>query len=254
MKLLAYIVDDETLAIERLTRLLDNTGRVEIVGSATSPSKAIRFLETHNVDVLFLDISMPGMTGFDLLGNLTSPPNVVFTTAYDQHALKAFEVNSLDYLLKPIEQAQLDRALNRVERLHARGSANIRFDKLFESLAAVLRRTGTDYPERIASRLGDRVCFIDLTRVSHFYAEEKLTYAVVDGKTYCIDQTITALEALLNPKHFIRIHRATLLNSGWVREVSTFGGSLVVRLKDAQHTELTVARNRISDVKRHLGL
>src|SRR5919198_117733 len=142
MKLLAYIVDDETLAIERLTRLLDNTGRVEIVGSDTSSSKAIRFLRTHNVDVLFLDIAMPGMTGFDLLENLSSPPNVVFTTAYDQHALKAFEVNSIDYLLKPIEAAQLERALNKVERLRAGGSANIQFEKLFESLAASLRRGG----------------------------------------------------------------------------------------------------------------
>src|SRR5690349_18082464 len=101
MRLLAYIVDDEALAIDRLTRLLDQTGRVEILGSSTSPSKAIRYLQSHAVDVLFLDISMPGMNGFELLANLSSPPNVVFTTAYDQHALKAFEVNSVDYLLKP---------------------------------------------------------------------------------------------------------------------------------------------------------
>jgi len=254
MKLLAYIVDDEALAIDRLTRLLDETGRLEILGSSTSPSKAIRFLQSHTVDVLFLDISMPGMNGFELLANLSAPPNVVFTTAYDQHALKAFEVNSVDYLLKPIEPAQLDRALNKVERLRVAGPANIQFEKLFETLSASLKHRATDYPERIASRLGDRVCFIDLARVSHFYSEDKLTYAVAEGKTYCIDQTITALEQRLNPKQFIRIHRATLLNSRWVREASTLGGSLVVRLKDAQRTELAVARNRISEVKKHLGL
>ncbi len=253
MKLLAYIVDDEPLAIDRLTGLLDKTGRVTISGTSTSPSKAVRFLQSHTVDVLFLDISMPGMSGFDLLATLPSPPNVVFTTAYDQHALKAFEVNSVDYLLKPIEPVQLERALNKVERLHSSGPSNVQFEKLFESLAASLRR-GAEYPERIASRLGDRVCFIDLVRVTHFYAEEKLTYAVADGKTYCVDDTITALEQRLNPRHFVRIHRATLLNSAWVKEVSTFGGGFVVRLKDPQRTELPVARNRISEVKKHLGL
>src|SRR5262249_9296420 len=156
----------EALAIDRLTRLLDATGRVEILGSNTSPSKAIRFLQSHAVDVLFLDISMPGMNGFDLLANLSDAPNVVFTTAHDEHALKAFEVNSVDYLLKPIERVQLERALSKVERLRGTSIANIKFDKLFETLAASLQRSDTDYPERIASRLGDRVCFVDLARVT----------------------------------------------------------------------------------------
>jgi two-component system, LytTR family, response regulator len=150
-------------------------------------------------------------------------------------------------LNKPFHVPELERALNKVERLRGSSPSSVQFEKLFESLT-------TDYPNRIASRLGDRVCFIDLARVTHFYAEDKLTYAVADGKTYCVDQSITALEQRLNPRQFARIHRATLLNSEWVREASTFGGSLVVRLKDAQLTEFTVARNRISEVKKHLGL
>ena len=255
MNLRAYIVDDEPLAIERLAGLLERTGRVSILGSSISPSKALRFLQSQSVDILFLDISMPGMTGFDLLAKLPSPPNVVFTTAYDQYALKAFEVNSIDYLLKPIEASHVDRALNKVDRLRAATPPTIHFEKMFKELAASLRRGAPDYPERIASRSGDRVCFIDLVRVTHFYAEDKLTYAVADGRIYCVDHTITALEQRLDPKRFVRIHRATLLNSAWVKEVvSTFGGSVVVRLKDAQRTELAIARNRISDVKKHLGL
>src|SRR5262249_56544873 len=99
----AYIVDDERLAVKRLTRLLEATGRVQIAGTATDPEAAVTFLASHPVDVLFLDIQMPGMTGFELLERLHHHPLVIFTTAYDRYALNAFAVNSIDYLMKPIE-------------------------------------------------------------------------------------------------------------------------------------------------------
>src|SRR5438552_7673214 len=113
----AYIVDDERLAVKRLTRLLDATGRVEIAGSTTDPEAALAFLQSNAVDVVFLDVQMPGLTGFELLERLESHPLVIFTTAYDQYALNAFSVNSIDYLLKPIEADRLDRALDKLERL-----------------------------------------------------------------------------------------------------------------------------------------
>ena len=112
----AYLVDDERLAIERLTRLLEATGRVTIAGSATDPELALAALRTTPVDVLFLDIQMPGLTGFELLERLDHDVTVVFTTAYDRYAIDAFAVNSLDYLLKPIEPERLDRALDKLER------------------------------------------------------------------------------------------------------------------------------------------
>ena len=112
----AYLVDDELPALKRLTRLLEATGRVEIVGSATNPTEALDWLSNHQPDVLFLDIQMPGMNGFDLLARLKLQPVVVFTTAYDQYALRAFEVNSIDYLLKPVEPEQLERALGKLEQ------------------------------------------------------------------------------------------------------------------------------------------
>src|SRR5258705_5425427 len=113
----AYILDDEPLAVLRLTRLLEATGRVTIAGSATDPEAALAFLNAQAVDVLFLDIQMPGLTGFELLARLTTNPLVVFTTAYDQYALNAFDVNSIDYLLKPVEEERLRRALDKIERL-----------------------------------------------------------------------------------------------------------------------------------------
>src|SRR5580765_4652084 len=112
----AFVVDDEPLAVKRLTRLLTAPGRVELAGSSTDPVDALAALIGQPVDVLFLDIEMPGMNGFEMLGLLDSQPLVVFTTAYDQYALQAFEVNSIDYLLKPIEERHLARALDKIER------------------------------------------------------------------------------------------------------------------------------------------
>src|SRR5712664_4004467 len=113
----AFLVDDEPLALKRLARLLKDTGHVEVVGSSSDPQEALREIQSAEIDVLFLDIQMPGMTGFELLSNLDRQPLVIFTTAYDEYALKAFEVNSIDYLLKPIEPQQLERALSKLEMI-----------------------------------------------------------------------------------------------------------------------------------------
>src|SRR5437667_12310471 len=113
----AYLVDDELLALNRLDKLLARTNVVKVIGRTTNPETALRFLLSESVDVLFLDIQMPGMNGFELLTRLPKQPMVIFTTAYDKYALKAFEVNSIDYLLKPIEPQHLDRALNKITKL-----------------------------------------------------------------------------------------------------------------------------------------
>src|SRR5271157_5834858 len=123
MKLRAYLVDDEPLALERLRRMLERTGRVEVTGSTTEPEQAVVALTADPPDVCFLDIQMPRLDGFEVLARLPSQPIVVFTTAYDQYALKAFGVNSVDYLLKPVEPESLERALKKVERLRGSGQS-----------------------------------------------------------------------------------------------------------------------------------
>jgi two-component system, LytTR family, response regulator len=252
-RLRAYLVDDEPLALKRLTRLLDATGRVRVVGSATDPEAALAYLAAHDVDVLFLDIQMPGMTGFELLGRLTAPPPVVFTTAYDRYAVKAFEVSSLDYLLKPVEKPRLAATLDKLERLRG-GAARPDLRAVIEEVAAALR-TGPAFPDRIASRSGERVQLVELARVTHFFARDKLTFAASAGKDYVVDATIAELETRLDPRAFVRIHRATLLNLAWVQEVHAwFGGRLMVRLKDDKHTELEVARDRARAFKERLAL
>jgi two-component system, LytTR family, response regulator len=254
----AFVVDDEPLAVRRLKRMLDETGRVEVAGSSSDPVDALAALSETAVDVLFLDIQMPGMTGFEMLGMMDRQPLVVFTTAYGQYALQAFEVNSIDYLLKPIEQRHLDRALDKIERLRALPVAAPDWKALLAQLAGALKQPGAglaaEYPERIASRLGDRIHILDLAKVTHFFAQEKLTYAAAEGKNHVVDHTVSDLEQKLDPHHFFRIHRSTLLNLAWVKELDAwFGGRALVRLKDAKATELQVARERVQELKKRLG-
>jgi two-component system, LytTR family, response regulator len=196
---------------------------------------------------------MPDMNGFELLMQLERQPWVVFTTAFDQYALKAFEVNSLDYLLKPIERTQLDRALGKLTALrdaqaHEDAAALI-------DLARSLRAGQPAYLERIPSRVGGHIRILPTRRVTHFVAEDKLTYAVVDDQRLCVDETLTSLERKLDPARFVRIHRATIVNLDFVGELhGFFAGSIVVRLKDKAGTDLSVARDRVRDLKQHLGL
>jgi len=255
MKLRAYLVDDEPLALERLRRMLEHTGRVEVTGSTTEPEQAVTALTSDPPDVCFLDIEMPRLTGFDVLARLARQPFIIFTTAYDQYALQAFGVNSVDYLLKPVDPESLDRALQKVERMRGAGSfAQPDLQALLNNLTDLLRASKTEYLERIASRLGDRLWFLDLPRVTHFYAEDKLTYAVSEGKAYSVDFAIAELEKKLDPKKLVRIHRSTLLNVDWIKEVAPLpGGGLNVRLKDAKATDLTVARDRAREFKVRLG-
>ena len=255
MKLRAYLVDDEPLALGRLSRMLERTGRVEVSGMTTEPEKAVAALTADLPDVCFLDIQMPGLTGFEVLARLPVQPIVIFTTAYDHYALQAFGVNSVDYLLKPIEPDSLDRAVTKVERLRASGQlGQPDLQVLLKQLAVSLRETTPEYPDRIASRLGERLWFLDLARVTHFYSEDKLTYAVSEGRAYCIDYTISGLEKKLDPKKFFRIHRSTAVNLAWIKEVASLpGGGLNVRLKDAKGTDLTVARDRAREFKVRMG-
>ena len=247
----AYIVDDERLAVDRLTRLLNATGRVAIVGSTTDPEAALGFLRDTQVDVLFLDIQMPGLTGFELLDRLERDVTVVFTTAYDQYAIDAFGTNSLDYLLKPIEAERLDRTLDKIQRFAGQARPDVR--ALARELAAQL--SPNKRLERIASRVGEKTTVIDVARISHFTSKDKLTFAVVNSREHVVDHTLTELEAQLDARRFARIHRATIVNIGFVQELfPAVDGGVLVRLKDEKKTELSVARDRVRELKQRLGI
>lgn len=250
----AYLVDDEPLALKRLARMLEDTGRVEIAGTSVDPVEAVEQLRREPCDVLFTDIEMPDLSGFAMLARMNPQPLVVFTTAYSQYALQAFEVHSVDYLLKPIDAKQLERSLAKLERIRRGTEPRPALEKLLEQLASALPEQRR-FPTRLPSRLGDRIEFVDVARVTHFYANEKLTYASTPKKDFVVDYTVAELEAALDPAKFVRIHRSTIVNLDFVREMySWFSERLIVRMNDGKDTELTVARDRVRTLKDRLGL
>jgi two-component system LytT family response regulator len=250
----AYLVDDEPLALKRLARLLEDTGRVEITGMSADPAHAIEQLNLNPYDVLFTDIQMPDLSGFEMLARLNAQPLVVFTTAYSQYALQAFEVNSIDYLLKPVDERQLERALNKLDRIRGGLEAKPNIESLLEQLASALPEKKS-HPARLPSRCGDRTEFVDVARVTHFYANDKLTYAATPQKVYVVDYTITELEEALDRAKFVRIHRSTIVNLEFVKELySWFSDRIMLRINDAKGTELTVSRDRVRSLKEKLGM
>lgn len=258
----AYLVDDEALAIERLGRMLAAFDSVEIVGRATDPAQALKELSgrfADGIDVLFLDIQMPGMNGFELLSRLGAQPFVIFTTAYDEYALRAFEVNSIDYLVKPVEAEQLSRAIKKLERLRPVSKSEWQqsedLPRILQDLAASLHAARAEYPRRIASRVGERISFLELDAVTHFVAQDKLTYAVVNGHRHAVDQTIVELERRLDPARFLRVHRSALVNVDWIQEVNSwFAGKVILSLKDGQRTQIPVSRDRVRALKVRMGI
>lgn len=250
MSIRAYVLDDEPLAVKRLVRLLEATGKVAVVGSHSDPETAVSEIGALRPEVLFPDIEMPGLTGFELLQRLTGEPLVVFTTAYDQYALQAFAVNSVDYLLKPVEPTGLERALAKLGRIL--GGQETAPD--LQKIIAALTKPAA-YPARLPSRTGERVEFVDLGRVTHFYAEDKLTFAATPAKDFVVDHSIAELEGKLDPARWFRIHRSTLVQLDYVQELHGWiGNRLLIRLKDEKKTELQVARERVAELKAKLGL
>lgn len=250
----AYLVDDEPLALKRLARLLGESGRVVVEGSASDPLEALVEIAKKRPDVLFLDIEMPAMSGFEMLAKLDYQPLVVFTTAYDRYALRAFEVNSIDYLLKPVEREQLERALGKLDRLMRGAEPRSDLRSLVAELAQELEKREGRYLDRLASRIGDKVEFVETSSVTHFYAKDKLTHAATAARHYVVDQTIAELEQKLDPRRFVRIHRSTIVNAAAIKELyNWFGGRMLIRLKDGK-TELGVSRERSAELKSRLGV
>ena len=159
----AYLVDDEPPALARLRRMLRATDRVEVLGASSDPVEALEELRHTSPDLLFLDIHMPELSGFELLARLPNQPLVIFTTAYDQHALEAFQANSVDYLLKPIEPQRLDRALQKAERMLGQGSHRLDVATLIAQISAAVGPSSKgSWLSRVASRSGDRIEVVDL--------------------------------------------------------------------------------------------
>ena len=253
VRLRVYVVDDEPGALKQVVQSLKSTGRVEVVGTATTGETALAEVPARDVDALFLDIHMPGMTGFELLERLRTRALVVFVTAHDEHALRAFEAAAIDYLLKPVKRERLERTLDRLES--HRGDPGASVQAVLEKLARHYPHTPA-YAERISLDLGQqRTHLVEVAKISHFLAQGRGTLAVTASGSHLVDRALGELEERLDPRQFVRIHRSAIVNLAWIAEVQPdLGGRLIVKLKDGPRTELQVARDRARAFKERMVL
>ncbi|MFQ6092594.1 MAG: LytR/AlgR family response regulator transcription factor [bacterium] len=238
------IVDDEAPARLKVKQYLKDDPDIEIVGEAENGADAVREIEEKRPDLVILDIQMPEMDGFEVINAFSEPPLIIFATAYDQYAIKAFEVNSIDYLLKPFSKNRLKEALER-----AKGYLKKDFEAKIESLLKLVEE-GKRYLSRVPVRKGKKIILLDVQDVVWIGAEETLNFVYTTQNRYLVNYTLTELERKLNPNLFFRIHRSTLININYVSEIIPwFAGQYRVVMKDKERTQLTLSRRRVKDLK-----
>lgn len=238
MTLKALVVDDEAPARSELRYLLSEAGGVEVVGEASSASEALQLIRALPYDVVFLDIDMPGLSGMQLaeaLAELDRPPSIIFVTAYSEHAVKAFEVEAADYLVKPVEVPRLRRA---IERLAPAGPVS-----------------GGARVERVPVEKAGKKLLLSIEEIFHVMAKDDYSYLFTDGERYLSTLSLAQLEQKLEPRGFFRVHRRFLVNLSQIKEVvPMYGGTLLLTLKDRAATQVPVSRRRVPSLKRALGL
>ena len=236
----ALVIDDETPARQEMKYLLEQTGRVQILGEAGNVRDAVMLIKTIPVDVLFLDIHMPGLTGMQLAKSLKThpcPPAVVFVTAHSQYALEAFDANAVDYLVKPVDPERLEKAIERVERLN--------------------EATGGAEPQtmRIVVSKGNTKHILDVGDIGYFMAKDDYSYIHTEGGHYLSTASLNSFEQQLEDQRFFRTHRRYLVNLEWIASVeSGVGGALMVTLKDSGQSQVPVSRRRVVEFRRVMGM
>jgi two-component system, LytTR family, response regulator LytT len=251
----AVVVDDEQLARDELCYLLDEVGGVEVVGQAGNGLEALEAIGRSSPDLVFLDVQMPGLTGFEVARRLTDrrpPITIIFVTAFDQHAIEAFEVNAVDYLLKPIEAGRLETAVQRARRRVAPAAPmNDQLERIVQ-----LMETQRPRPEPVAVRVADRFLLVQVDDIIYAsMADDSInivTSQVSGGSSF---RTLDELQARLDPAVFWRVHRSHLVNINKIKEiVPWFSRNFILRMRDTKSTEIPVSRSQTRRLREYLKL
>lgn len=246
------IVDDELLAREMLREMLQGDEQVTIVGESTNGREAVESIRTTNPDLLFLDVQMPELGGFEVLEALGKDriPHIIFVTAFDHYAVRAFEVHALDYLLKPFDQERFDVAWERAKAQVLRernGGVDQRIITLLEELKA-----GSKYLERLVIKSGGRIYFLETNDIDWIEAEGNYVSVHSGKKSHLLRETISSLESQLDPRKFVRIHRSSIVRLDRIQELQPwFHGEYRVILQSG--TQLTLSRNYREKLQEALG-
>jgi two-component system LytT family response regulator len=240
-KIRTMIVDDEELGRERVRMMLTEHPDIEVVAECGDGAEAVRTIERERPDLVFLDVQMPGMNGFEVLETLEGEPipAVVFVTAHDDYALRAFDIHALDFLLKPFDNERFEKALERarVQVSHARGTAvDSRILSLLEDL-----KSDRKYPERLIVKAGGRVFFLRTEEIDWVEAAGNYVRLHARNEAHLLRESMKNMEAKLDPKLFVRIHRSAIVNVDRIKELEPwFHGEYIVIMRDG--TRLTSSR------------
>jgi two-component system LytT family response regulator len=238
----ALIIDDERLARTELKRLLEPFKDIEIVGDAANADEALEKISQLNPELIFLDIQMPGKSGFDLLEELDKVPKVIFTTAYDEYALKAFEYNALDYLLKPIEPKRLEEAIRKIVE---REKKDVQVKSALPEILSA--------EDQVFVKDGDKCWFVKLERIRLFESEGNYVRLYFEDNKPLILRTLNYLDERLDPRSFFRANRKHIINLKWIESIEPWlNGGLLVKLKGGQKVE--VSRRQAVKFKEMLSL
>jgi DNA-binding LytR/AlgR family response regulator len=241
------IVEDEQHSLERLRDLLQGFKELRLIDTATDGLSAIKKIDGLKPDLVFLDIQMPGANGFEVLDRVTHRPMVIFVTAYDEYAIKAFEENAVDYILKPSSKeriaAAVERAIQRSQRIDT---------QLLESLRNALKEK--KYMKRFAVKQGDEILIIPETDVFYFQAESKYIFLYTFNRRYFFEMTLKELEKSLDPALFCRVHKSTIVSLEKVRKLKKwFKSEYIIQLNDEKKSKIKVSRNFMSVLKQKLN-
>lgn len=236
----ALVIDDERLARKELISLLADYKEIEVVGEAANADEATQMIEQKDPDVIFLDIQMPGKTGFELLESLEATPEVIFTTAYDEFAIKAFEVNALDYLLKPIQSERLSESIQKLNHLQT--------DEKRSSKSEFL-----GLEDQVFVKDGDKCWFVKLSDVRMFESDGNYIKVYFDNNKPMIHKSLNSLDERLDDRHFFRASRKHIVNLSWLETIEPwFNGGLLVKLKGGEKVE--VSRRQAAKFKDRMSL
>ena len=251
MAIRTLIVDDEPLARDKMRAFLEKELDIEILGECRDGREAVEMIDEKNPDLVFLDVQMPELNGFEVLENLEADPlpTVVFTTAYDQYALKAFDVHAIDYLLKPFDRERFSQAMAR-----ARNEVeNRQVGDMKQQMMALLKDVGTrrpSFPERLVVKSSGRVVFIKVEDIDWVDAAGNYVKLHVGNENHMLRETMGRIEKRLDPQKFLRIHRSTIVNIERIRELQQqFHGDYLVVLHSGQRLTLSRSyREKIQDL------
>jgi two-component system LytT family response regulator len=241
-KIRTLIVDDEELARDRMQSLLEEQPDVEIVGICADGVSALETIERTQPDLVFLDVQMPGMDGFEVVENLepSKLPAIVFVTAHDGHAIRAFEIHALDFLLKPFDQTRFEKALERARSKVAASKTTAVIDSRLVSLLEELREE-RKYSERLIVKSGGRVFFVRTEEIDWVEASGNYVKIHTKADAHLLRESMKNMEARLDPKTFVRIHRSAIVNIDRIKELEPwFHGEYIVIMRDG--TRLTASR------------